>query len=119
MFPPPITRPTPAPILTMSATSVARRSRIVKSKPPAFCPARASPDSLSRTRLYFRSGNDQNLKGAFMIGTASLAPATEQAGGVSSRDLSFLVYYAPTLLRCFRTQAVAQNAIEISPGVVN
>src|SRR5450756_1752199 len=55
MLPPPITRPTLAPIFTMSATSVARRSRILKSKPVPFCPARASPDSLSRTRLYLRS----------------------------------------------------------------
>src|SRR5438270_11337639 len=61
MLPPPMTRPTLAPILAMSLISVARRCKISKSNPVPFCPARASPDSLSKTRLYLRSAKSCSL----------------------------------------------------------
>src|SRR5687768_1501000 len=52
MLPPPITRPTAAPSFTMSLISVARRFMTSKSNPTRLSPARASPESLSRTRWY-------------------------------------------------------------------
>src|SRR3954453_4395058 len=55
MLPPPITSPTDAPVSITATTSSARRLTVSKSYPMPFSPARASPESLSRTRGYFRS----------------------------------------------------------------
>src|SRR3954471_24982623 len=67
MLPPPITSPTLAPILEMSLISVASRLRISKSKPVPFCPARASPDSFSNTRLYLSSGKGRPVEDGFSL----------------------------------------------------
>ena len=55
------------------------------------------------------------------VGVIATAIATEQAGGLSGRDASLLVHYAPTYLDWIRprTNACALNATEASPGVVN
>src|SRR5688500_12603111 len=47
-----ITSPTEAPSFTMSLISVARRFITSKSNPTRLSPARASPESLRRTRWY-------------------------------------------------------------------
>src|SRR5687768_8934358 len=53
MLPPPITRPTPAPISPTALISLARRLMISKSNVCPLSPASASPESLRRMRLYF------------------------------------------------------------------
>src|ERR1051326_2230311 len=55
MLPPPITRPSAAPVPTTETTSSARRLTVSKSYPNPLSPASASPESLSSTRGYFRS----------------------------------------------------------------
>src|SRR5215831_18231359 len=56
MLPPPITRPTDAPVLNTETTSSASRFTVSKSYPKPLSPAKASPDSFSKTRGYFSSG---------------------------------------------------------------
>src|SRR5688572_26379673 len=55
MLPPPITMPICAPIAAIAFTSVANPRSVSKSRPIPRSPARASPESLRRTRGYFRS----------------------------------------------------------------
>src|SRR5690348_17851508 len=55
MLPPPITMPSAAPVATTETTSSASRFTVSKSYPNPLSPARASPESLSKTRGYFRS----------------------------------------------------------------
>ena len=61
------------------------------------------------------------FKDGLAVGVIATAIAIEQAGGLSGRDTSLLVDYAPTDLDGYRTQATAcvLTATEASPGVVN
>src|SRR5436305_7901312 len=59
MLPPPITRPTEAPVCITATTSSASRPTVSKSYPAPFSPASASPESLRSTRGYFKSATCQ------------------------------------------------------------
>src|SRR5207244_12887244 len=111
MLPPPITRPTPAPILEMSLISVASRLRISKSKPVPFCPARASPDSLRRTRLYLRSGNDERVE--VVSNCNRMGASSEQRGSRLS------VHNVGTSSSAIHATSSRTHATEVHHGVVN
>src|SRR3954470_16765707 len=81
-----MTSPTLAPILALSLLSVASRCRMLKSKPVPFCPARASPDSFSRTRLYLRDGKWWRLRWNSRLIGRDLQLQTEGARCEQRRD---------------------------------
>src|SRR6476646_8685087 len=76
MFPPPITRPTEAPVPNTETTSSARRPTVSKSYPNPLSPANASPDNFTKTRGYFRSG---------MLVCSSLVFGAAWTGGSNSQ----------------------------------
>src|SRR5918992_2092682 len=62
MLPPPMTRATVALIRTTATISSARRLIVSKSKPMPLSPARASPESLTRTRGYLTPAGDSDTQ---------------------------------------------------------